>query len=123
MSIEQYAELKDYAEQRGLVFFATACDRRSVDELEQIGVELYKVASRDLTNLPLIEHLARTGKPLILSCGMDALPEIADAVEVGRSHHDRLVLLHCTSAYPTAYEDVNLRVLATLRRGSTCWSD
>lgn len=115
LAIEQYAELKTYAEQRGLVFFATACDGRSVEELEGIGVELYKVASRDLTNLPLIEHLAGTGKPLILSCGMDALAEIAEAVDVVRQHHERLVLLQCTSAYPTAYQDVNLRVMSQLR--------
>jgi sialic acid synthase SpsE len=115
LSIEQYAELKAYAEQRGLLFFATACDRHSVDELEQIGVELYKVASRDLTNLPLLAHLARTGKPLILSCGMDSLVEIGEAIETVRTVHNRLVLLQCTSAYPTPYHDVNLRVMSQLR--------
>ncbi len=116
LSIGQYAELKAYAESRGLMFFATACDRHSADELKELGVELYKVASRDLTNLPLIEHLAQTENPLILSCGMDSLPEIAEAVETVRRYHDRLVLLQCTSAYPTAYQDVNLRALDQLRR-------
>lgn len=116
LRIEQYAELKEYAQQRGLLFFATACDRHSADELEQIGVELYKVASRDLTNLPLIEHLARLGKPLVLSCGMDSLAEIDEAVQTVRQFHDRLVLLQCTSAYPTAYADVQLRVMDALKQ-------
>jgi sialic acid synthase SpsE len=114
LSHQQYAELKQRAESRGLCFFATACDRASVDDLQQIGVALYKVASRDLTNLPLLDYIAATGKPVILSCGMDSLAEIDEALATVRRHHDQVVLLQCTSAYPTAYEDVNLRAMAEL---------
>ncbi len=103
-------------EARSLTYFATACDARSVDDLEAIGVPCYKIASRDLTNLPLLDHVARTGKPVILSCGMDSLDEISQALDTLRMHHDQIVLLHCTSAYPTPYEDVNLRAMETLRR-------
>lgn len=99
-----------------LAYFATACDAPSVDELEAIGVPCYKVASRDLANLPLIEHIARTGKPVILSCGMDGLDEISQALDTVRMHHEQVILLQCTSAYPTPDADVNLRALETLRR-------
>jgi sialic acid synthase SpsE len=99
-----------------LTYFATACDPQSVDDLEAIGVPFHKIASRDLTNLPLLDYVARTGKPIILSCGMDSLDEISQALDTVRMHHDQIVLLHCTSAYPTPYQDVNLRAMETLRR-------
>ncbi len=115
LSNEQYAELKECAEEKGVIFFATACDMQSVDDLEEVGVTLYKVASRDLTNLPLLDYMARTGKPMIVSCGMDSMREIKEAVETIRRHHDKIVLLQCTSSYPTPYEDVDIRVMHTLR--------
>jgi sialic acid synthase len=113
---EQYADLQDYAAARKLTFFATACDIQSVGDLETIGVPLYKVASRDLTNLPLIDCIARTKKPILLSCGMDTMDEIGEALATVRRHHDRIVLLQCTSGYPTPYADVNIRAMHTLRR-------
>jgi sialic acid synthase SpsE len=115
LSLDDYGQLKRRAESHSLCFFATACDRTSVDDLEQIGVPLYKVASRDLTNLPLLDYIGQTGKAVILSCGMDSLAEIDEALATVRRHHDNVVLLQCTSAYPTAYEDVNLRAMAELR--------
>jgi sialic acid synthase len=121
LSPAQHAELREYAQAARssgpkLTYFATACDPRSVDDLEAIGAAFYKIASRDLTNLPLLDHVARTGKPVVLSCGMDSLDEISQALDTVRMHHDQIVLLHCTSAYPTPYEDVNLRAMQTLRR-------
>jgi sialic acid synthase SpsE len=116
LSPRQYAELQALADARNLIFFATACDARSVDDLEGLDVPLYKVASRDLTNLPLLDAIGRTYKPVVLSCGMDGLVEIAEALETIRRYHDQVVLLQCTSAYPTDYRDVHLRVLAELRR-------
>ncbi len=116
LSQQQYAQLKVYAEDKGSIFFATACDVRSVDDLEQVGVPLYKVASRDLTNLPLLQYIARTGKPVILSCGMDSSAEIKQAIDTVRKHHNRIVLLQCTSSYPTPYKDVNIRAMHTLRK-------
>src|SRR5262245_55011482 len=123
-SAEQHAKLMEYAAAarstlpsgHHLTYFATACDSQSVDELEAIGAPCYKVASRDLTNLPLVDYIARTGKPVILSSGMDSLDEISQALDTVRMHHDQIVLLHCTSAYPTPYPDVNLRAMETLRR-------
>jgi sialic acid synthase len=116
LPIEQYDELKTYSASKGLVFFATACDMTSVDELESINVPMYKIASRDLENLPLIERVARTGKPVVLSTGMSSLVEIHEALDTVRRFHNRVVLLECTSAYPTPPEDIDLRVLAALRR-------
>lgn len=116
LSPRQYAELQALAQARDMIFFATACDARSVDDLERLDVPLYKVASRDLTNLPLLDAIGRTHKPVILSCGMDGLVEIAEALDVVRRYHDQIVLLQCTSAYPTEYRDVHLRVLGELRR-------
>ena len=78
-------------------------------------MSLFKVASRDLGNLPLLERLAATGKPLVLSCGMSTLAEIDEALTVVRRHHEQVVLLHCTSAYPTPDDQVNLRALPRLR--------
>lgn len=116
LSRQEHAELRRHALDRGIPYFATACDVQSVDDLLAIGVPCFKVASRDLTNLPLIEHMARTELPIILSCGMDGLDEIGPALDTVRMHHEQVVLLQCTSAYPTADEDVNLRAMATLRR-------
>ena len=112
----QYKELQIYAESKGPIFFATACDAKSVEDLEEVGVPLYKVASRDLTNLPLLDVIARTGKPVILSSGMDAMEEIGEALDTVRRHHNKIVLLQCTSSYPTAYREVNIRVMRTLRQ-------
>jgi len=116
LSSKQYEELKRYATAKDVLFFATACDMKSVDLLERVGVPLYKVASRDLTNLPLLDYMAQTGKPILLSCGMDSMEEVGDAVDTIRKHHAKIVLLQCTSGYPTHYEDVNIRAMHTLRR-------
>jgi sialic acid synthase len=115
LSKDQYAELKAYADGLGVIFFATACDKQSVDDLEEVGVSFYKVASRDLTNLPLLDYMASTNKPVILSCGMDPLEYIGEAIETVRAHHDKVVLLQCTSSYPTPYNEVNIRAMRTLR--------
>ncbi|MBI1901008.1 MAG: N-acetylneuraminate synthase family protein [Planctomycetia bacterium] len=116
LSPATYRELKAHAESLGLVWFATACDLPSVDVLERLGAPFYKIASRDLLNAPLLDYVARTGKPVILSCGMDGPEGIARALETVRSHHECVILLQCTSAYPTALADVNLRAMETLRR-------
>lgn len=116
LSREQHAELSDYAAARGVTYFSTACDARSVEDLELIEVPFYKVASRDLTNLPLLECIAATGKPVVLSCGMDGPDAIEQALVIVRRAGSPVVLLQCTSSYPTAPADVNLRVIPALRQ-------
>lgn len=116
LSPEQHAELMAYCKSKGMEYFCSACDSPSVDVMEQIGVNIYKVASRDLTNLPLLETMARTGKPIILAAGMATEEDIADALITIRKHHNRVIVLQCTSEYPTPYEDCNILAMHTIRR-------
>ncbi len=116
LSDHQHRELMQLAKLRELTWFATACDFPSVDLLESLGTPFYKIASRDLCNLPLLQYVARTGKPLILSCGMDGPEGIAAALDTVRRYHNHVILLHCTSAYPTPLAEVNLRAISTLRQ-------
>jgi len=117
---EQYAELAQYTAQRGLLFLCTPWDKRSVDSLEDIGVPAYKIASADLTNLDLLGCVADKKKPLIVSTGMSTLPEIEVTVDFLRRAGAAFVLLHCNSSYPTAFKDVNLRFIGTLRDRFDC---
>lgn len=111
----QHIELKEYALSKGITYFCTPCDIPSVEIMERIGVPFYKVASRDLTNLPTLEAIAETGKPIIISTGMASIEDIDDALEVlGRKRQD-IIILQCISQYPATMENVNLRVMQTLR--------
>lgn len=113
---EQFAALKDFAESLGLVFFVTPFDISSADFLEAIGVHAYKVSSFDVTNIPLLEHVAKKNKPILLSTGMSTLEEIDRAVETILMHNDRLIVNHCTSIYPTPDENVDLHMITTLKK-------
>jgi N,N'-diacetyllegionaminate synthase len=115
LSEEDYEELKKYADTKRLVFLASAWDEESADLLEKLGVEAYKMASADLTNLPLLEHIAKKGKPTILSTGMASLEEIEEAVNHIKKWNDKIILLQCTSTYPCEFNEVNLNVIKTLR--------
>jgi N-acetylneuraminate synthase len=107
--------LQAAAHDQGLGFFSTAFDPTAVAFLEQLQVPVHKVASFELVDLPLIEALARTGKPLILSTGMASLAEITEAVEAARrAGNSQLALLKCTSAYPAPVEEMNLRTIPHL---------
>ena len=110
---EQYVEVSDHALLRGLDWFASPWDVPSVAFLEDLNVVAHKVASACLTDLPLLQALRDTGKPIILSTGMSTIAQIDTALEVLGT--DRLVLLHATSTYPMEPEEANLRVIPTLR--------
>ena len=112
---DAYHELVELCRETGITFLASAWDPRSADFLADLGVPAYKTASADLTNLPLLDHIARKNKPMLVSTGMSNMEEIADAVKTVRRHHEQLVLLQCTSAYPCDNEDLNLRAMDTLR--------
>jgi sialic acid synthase SpsE len=113
---DAYWELVDHCRKRDITFLASAWDPKSADFVDELGVPAFKIASADLTNLPLLDHIARKNKPILLSTGMSEMDEIADAVATVRRHHDQLVLLQCTSAYPCDNADLNLRAMETLRR-------
>lgn len=112
---EWHAELKAAAEAHGLVFFSTPFDVSAVEYLEQLGAVVHKIASFELTDLPLVEHVARRGRPMILSTGMASLGEIEAAVATCRAvGNDQLALLRCVSAYPARPESMGLASLVTL---------
>jgi len=108
-------ELRDYCRERGMLFLSTPFDEASVDLLQELEVPAYKISSGDLTNLPLIDYVARKGKPLILSTGMADLDEVNEAVRTARQAGSAdLILLHCVSNYPANPADVNLRAMKAM---------
>jgi sialic acid synthase SpsE/sugar phosphate isomerase/epimerase len=116
LSDEDYYRLVDYCKRKGITFMCSAFDVKSADFLAGIGVPAFKVASADLTNLPLLDHLAGLGKPLILSTGMSRMEEVEFTVNFLKERKVEFALLHCNSTYPAAFEDINLRFMDQLRR-------
>jgi sialic acid synthase SpsE/spore coat polysaccharide biosynthesis protein SpsF (cytidylyltransferase family) len=112
----QHLELKEYAHAQGITYFCTPCDVPSVELLERIGCPFYKVASRDLTNIPLLEKLGTLDKPVIISTGMADLQDINDALRALKKSKNQLIIMQCTSEYPCKLENVNLRAMATLEK-------
>ena len=111
----QHRQLKDYALAQGLIYFCTPCDPPSVEMLERIGNPFYKVASRDITNIPLLQHIAKTGKPAILSTGMAGIKEIREALSVFESSESDVALMQCVSQYPAEPKNINLNAMQTMR--------
>jgi sialic acid synthase len=114
LSYEQHAELGTYARSKGLDFVETFTSIKTLALMDRVEVDAIKVASRDLTNLPLLDALARAGKRMILSTGMGGEDEIDEALAVITKHHQDVVILHCVSEYPAAYEHMNLLAIPYL---------
>lgn len=114
-TLEQFRELKTYAEAKKLKFMVTPFDAPSVDFLESLGVAEYKLASHSVTNLPLLRYLAGKKKLVYLSTGMCTLDELDAAVSVFTSVRVPITIFHCVSVYPTPFEECNLKMIATLR--------
>ena len=115
MPWEWQPKLKKIADEIGIDLFSTAFDPTAVDFLEEMGVPVHKVASFEIVDIPLIEKMARTGKPLIISTGMATLSEIEEAVQAARkAGATQIALLKCTSAYPAPPEEMNLRTIPHL---------
>ncbi len=112
---EWQPKLKEIAESEGLICFSSVFDKTSVDFLEKINVPAYKIASFEITDIPLIEYVASKGKPVIISTGIATLSDIEEAVNACKRMGDnQIALLKCVSAYPTPLEDVNLRTIPNL---------
>lgn len=110
---DEYAEINRYCRERGITWFASCWDEASVDFIEQFNPPCYKIASASLTDDTLLRHHRRYGRPIILSTGMSTLEQIDHAVEVLGT--DDLIILHCTSTYPSQPDELNLRVIPALK--------
>jgi sialic acid synthase SpsE len=115
-NIDEYIDLKQYTESKGLDFIVTAFDEEAVDFLLKVGVSSFKLASHSLTNYNLLEYLAKQKKQTILSTGMAELDEIDCAVEIFKSHDAALSLMHCVSAYPTPLNECNIQMMNNLKK-------
>ncbi len=114
---EWHPRLREVAHDLQIDLFSTPFDERAVDFLESMNVPAYKLASFELVDLPLIQKMAKTGKPLIMSTGMATLEEIDESVRTAReSGATQIALLKCTSAYPAPAEEMNLRTIPELSR-------
>jgi N-acetylneuraminate synthase len=111
----QWETLKTHSEQRQIEFLSSPFSIEAVALLEEIGVNKYKIGSGEVTNLQLLEAVAETGKPIILSSGMSTWSELDEAVNAVLRKNSRLTLLQCTSEYPCSYEDVGLNVMIEMR--------
>ncbi len=112
---EWQGRLKEEAEKIGLDFLSTPFDKSSVDFLEELGVKFYKIASFEVTDIPLIKYIAQKKKPIVMSTGMATLEEIEEAVAAIKSAgNEALCLLRCSSAYPAIPEDMNLKIIKHL---------
>lgn len=116
LSREDFKELFVYSRDKGILFLSSPFDKESVDLLSELGVAAFKVPSGEITNFPLLKHIASKSKPIILSTGMATLEEVEKAVGViKREGVEDIILLHCVSNYPAKVEDMNLRAMETLR--------
>jgi N-acetylneuraminate synthase/N,N'-diacetyllegionaminate synthase len=112
---EDFESLRKHARERGISFLSTPFDEESADFLDRIGVPAFKIASSDLTHVPLLKHVAGKGKPIFLSTGMAYLNEVADALWTLKSAGAKdILLMHCVSLYPAPAESLNLRAIQTL---------
>lgn len=117
MPREWHPELASYCAKRNIIFLSTPFDLRAIDELEQVGIAAYKIASFEITHLPLLRKVAKTGKPILLSTGMADLSDIELAFDTIRTERNvPIALLHCAINYPPKYEDINLLAMDTMRQ-------
>jgi len=116
LSDEEHYEVYKYAKEKGLDFVETLCAKGCMSLLKLFTPDYLKVASRDLTNLPLLEVMAETEIPIILSTGMAGKKELDDALEVITKYHSQISILHCVSQYPTHPDNLNLRTIEYLKK-------
>lgn len=115
-----FKELKEYSLAQGVEFFSTPFDEESVDFLEHINCNIYKVSSFDVVNHKLLKKIADTKKTILMSVGMCNLAEIENAFKILKDKTDKVALLHCISAYPVSEEDTHLSAIRTLKNKFDC---
>lgn len=120
LPFESFLELKECSLSNGVEFFSTPFDKESIDYLQSIDVELYKVASFDVVNLELLRDLAKTGKPIVMSVGMANRQEIDTAYKTLKERTHKIALLHCVSSYPLDEKNANLSAIYELQDSYDC---
>ena len=111
---DEYQILQDFCKEIDIHFFATPFDFESVDFLSEFDLPAYKIASADIIHIPLLEYIAKLGKPIVLSTGGGSMDDIKRAVNTVLPINNDLIILHCTASYPVLYQDMNLNVIPKL---------
>ncbi|MDD3296576.1 MAG: N-acetylneuraminate synthase [Candidatus Omnitrophica bacterium] len=112
----QWLKLYEYCREKGIIFMSTPFDNKSVELLDGLGMEVFKISSGEITNIPFLSYVASKKKPVILSTGMSTLAEVEAAVKaIKNSGIGKIVLLHCVSNYPARAQEVNLKAMLTLK--------
>lgn len=122
ISESQQVELKAHCDEAGILYLCTPYEHKSADMLKNIGVEAYKIASTDTSNIPFLRHLATSGIPVILSTGMSLLGEVEEAIIALRNNglNQKIVIMQCTSEYPAPIEDINLKTIKSMEVAFGC---
>ena len=113
-----HEELIDYCKIKNIQFLSTAFDQDSIDLLEELNLPLFKIPSGEITNLPYLRHIGKTGKPIIMSTGMSTLDEVYNGLNIlieSGAEKEQITILHCNTEYPTPMEDVNLKAMLTIK--------
>lgn len=116
LSFDEFVELNEYCKSKSIEFMSTAFDFDSIDFLDSLEMGTWKIPSGDITNLPYLIKIAKLNKPVILSTGMSTMEDIRSAIKALKENGvAELIVLHCTTEYPTPFEDVNLRAMNTIK--------
>ena len=112
----QFGEISDFSKEHNIIFLSTPFSKNAVDILNRLKVPAFKIASGDLTDIPLIKYASSKNKPMIISTGMSKMSEVSEAINAVKSQQNKkIVLLHSVSAYPTPYNETNLKSILTLK--------
>lgn len=117
LSFDDFIELKEYCDKKGIIFLSTAFDMKSIDFLSSLNMAVWKIPSGEITNMPYLERIGASGKDIILSTGMSTLGDIENAIDIltrAGTALEAITLLHCNTQYPTPAKDVNLRAMNTI---------
>lgn len=118
LSKQAHEILMEYCKERNIKFLSTAFDLKSIDLLVELGIDIFKIPSGEITNLPYLRKIAQLNKKIILSTGMATLGEIEKALGVlveNGTEREKIIILHCNTEYPTPFEDVNLKAMKTIK--------
>ena len=116
MNLEMIQELNDYASKNKILFFSSPIGIEPLNDLDSAGVNLYKISSYEISNLPFLEEVASRQKPIIMSTGGAKLSEVEEALKTINKYHNNVSLMHCLIKYPAEFKDANLSIMETLKR-------